>query len=390
MTQKTRRKPLPGGCGLRWPVVDGWGGCTVNASWRMDGARRLRSMTSNVRLPRGCEMARHPMRRFARVLKSCSRFPTSMRPSFARRRSCTSSRLRPFSNGAYPSCARSRWREDGRRFWNWSPSSSARGCCFRWPISGGGGRLTGRLRQLVASGEFGAVRAVMSHNIENWQQTIGGTWRDDPEANPGGFIGDAGSHKIDAVFFVTGLKPREIFARCDRCGSRVEITGSISALLDGAVPLTMDFVGHAQHFSEILTVHCARGDLTLREGEIWIGRDGRAERYPLVQPDCNPVVAFLDSLWQGAGNFAPPECALPVFDFTQAIFASARSGAAGHAVGRLRRREVHGRPAVRTMLFVALFSREKSTKISSAPVSGRSPSRRAGQRRHKTGWGLRT
>ena len=77
---------------------------------------------------------------------------------------------------------------------------------------------------LVASGEFGAVRAVMSHNIENWQQTIGGTWRDDPEANPGGFIGDAGSHKIDAVFFVTGLKPREIFARCDRCGSRVEIT----------------------------------------------------------------------------------------------------------------------------------------------------------------------
>jgi predicted dehydrogenase len=182
------------------------------------------------------------------------------------------------------------------------------------------------MRQLVESGEFGAVRAVMSHNIENWQQSIGGTWRDDPEANPGGFIGDAGSHKIDAVFFVTGLKPLEVFARCDTCGSRVETTGSVSALLEGSVPLTMDFIGNAQHFSEILAVHCERGDLTLREGEIWIGHDGRAERLPLTLADCNPVVAFLDALLKGAENFAPPECALPVFDFTHGILESSRSG----------------------------------------------------------------
>jgi predicted dehydrogenase len=181
------------------------------------------------------------------------------------------------------------------------------------------------MRQLVQSGEFGAVRAVMSHNIENWQQTIGGTWRDDPESNPGGFIGDAGSHKIDAVFFVTGLKPAEVFARCDKWGSRVETTGSVSALLEGGVPLTMDFIGNAQHFSEMLAVHCERGDLTLREGEIWIGRYGRAERLPVTQADCNPVVAFLDALLKGVENFAPPECALPVFDFTQGIFESSRS-----------------------------------------------------------------
>jgi predicted dehydrogenase len=166
----------------------------------------------------------------------------------------------------------------------------------------------------------------MSHNIENWQQTIAGTWRDDPESNPGGFIGDAGSHKIDAVFFVTGLQPTEVFARCDQCGSHVEITSSISGLLEGNVPLTMDFVGHTQHFNETLAIHCERADLTLREGEIWIGRDTRAERFELGQPDCNPVVAFLDALLDGAENFAPPECALPVFDFTQAIFESARSG----------------------------------------------------------------
>jgi predicted dehydrogenase len=182
------------------------------------------------------------------------------------------------------------------------------------------------LKELVGSGQFGAVRAVVSHNIENWQQTIAGTWRDDPASNPGGFIGDAGSHKIDAVFFVTGLRPTAVFARTDTCGSHVETTGSVSALLEGGVPLTMDFVGHAQHFSEMLAIHCQRADLTLREGEIWIGQNAKAERHSVSEPDCNPVVAFLNTLLEGAENFAPPECALPVFDFTRAILESAKSG----------------------------------------------------------------
>jgi predicted dehydrogenase len=107
------------------------------------------------------------------------------------------------------------------------------------------------LRRLVRSGEFGPVRAVLSHNVENWQSTIAGTWRDDPQMNPGGFIGDAGSHKIDAVFSVTGLEPSAVFARCDRCGSHVEITATVSALLSGGVPLTMSFVGHGQAFQEL-------------------------------------------------------------------------------------------------------------------------------------------
>ena len=34
------------------------------------------------------------------------------------------------------------------------------------------------IRREVQSGKWGAVRAVVSHNVENWQQTIGGTWRD--------------------------------------------------------------------------------------------------------------------------------------------------------------------------------------------------------------------
>ncbi|HEV3299967.1 MAG TPA: Gfo/Idh/MocA family oxidoreductase [Planctomycetaceae bacterium] len=181
------------------------------------------------------------------------------------------------------------------------------------------------LRRLVRSGEFGPVRAVASHNVENWQSTIVGTWRDDPQMNPDGFIGDAGSHKIDAVFYVTGLEPLDVFARCDRCGSRVEITASVSAMLTGGVPLSMDFVGHGQHLGELLSIHCAHADLTLRDGELWLAREERSERVPITETDSNPISAFLDTILQGAENFAPPDCALPVYDFTRSLLDSSRS-----------------------------------------------------------------
>ncbi len=181
------------------------------------------------------------------------------------------------------------------------------------------------LRRLVRSEEFGPVRAVISHNVENWQSTIGGTWRDDPQMNPGGFIGDAGSHKIDAVFNVTGLEPVEVFARADRCGSQVEITASVSALLSGDVPLTMDFIGHGQRLGELLSVHCAEAGLTLCDGELWLARGGKSERIPIEGADGNPIAAFLDSILDGDENFASPECALPVYDLTQGLLDLART-----------------------------------------------------------------
>jgi predicted dehydrogenase len=182
------------------------------------------------------------------------------------------------------------------------------------------------LRREVLSGRWGKVRAVHSHNIENWQSTVGGTWRDDPDVNPGGFIGDAGSHKIDIVFFVTGLTPRELFARTDNCGSHVEVTASVSGMLSDDVPVTMDFIGCASHFAELLHICCTEADLIVRGESLTVGRNERVEPISEMEPESIPIVAFLDVIRDGGANDAPPACALPVFDFTQAILRSGRSG----------------------------------------------------------------
>ncbi len=189
-----------------------------------------------------------------------------------------------------------------------------------------------RLREEVQSGRWGAVKSVTSQNCERWQQTIAGTWRDDPSINPGGFITDAGSHKIDALFFVTGLRPIEVFASSDRCGSHVEIVADVVARLEGGVRLGMSFIGHAESFREDLHVHCEQADLLLRDGKLWLGRDNQLrpidvdDRQWGLDSTSNPVTGFLDLLHNGGSKLAPAECALPVFDFTDAILRSSRSG----------------------------------------------------------------
>ncbi len=182
------------------------------------------------------------------------------------------------------------------------------------------------LRREVQSGRYGPVRSVTAHVSERWQQTIDGTWRNDPAFNPGGFMGDAGSHKIDMVFFVTGLAPREVYAHSDRRGSRVEIATTLLAQLENDVALSMNFVGDAQHFREDFQVHCAEADLLYRDGNVLIARHNKIERVTELEPETNPNAAFFDLIAGTGPNCAPASVALPVWDFTQAALESAHSG----------------------------------------------------------------
>lgn len=180
------------------------------------------------------------------------------------------------------------------------------------------------IRREVRSGRWGRVRSLVSHNVENWQSSIAGTWRDDPRQNPGGFIADAGSHKLDSLFYMTGLHPVEVFARTSTCASHVEIVAAITALFEDDVTVAIDFVGNAQYLGEDLSVHCEQADLMIRHGELWIARDGRMDRLAADEPESTPVASFLDSILAGAPEISPPSAALPVFDLTQAILESGR------------------------------------------------------------------
>ena len=183
------------------------------------------------------------------------------------------------------------------------------------------------LRREVQSGRWGEIRAVTSHNTEHWQQTIAGTWRDDPAVNPGGFLGDAGSHKLDALFYVTGLVPASVYARSDRCGSSVPIVTTATAISACGVPIALDFIGNAHHQAEDLQIHCTKADLMVRDWRVWVARGNVVEPLSPLEPDSTPAVSFLDLLDGNLENPAPAACAWPVFAMTEAALASGRTGA---------------------------------------------------------------
>jgi predicted dehydrogenase len=189
-----------------------------------------------------------------------------------------------------------------------------------------------RLKSELQSGNYGAIRAVTSVSAERWQQTITDTWRDDPSINYGGYLGDAGSHKIDIIFYLTELAPRDVFAVSHRCGSQVEIATSVTATLGDDVPLTMSFTGHASSFHEELFIHCEKADLIIRDLELLIGIENEVTSIAVPPDECgrdstrNPVTVFLDLLTGAGPNIAPFDCAVPIYDFTSAILASARNG----------------------------------------------------------------
>jgi predicted dehydrogenase len=216
------------------------------------------------------------------------------------------------------------------------------------------------LRREVLSGRWGRVRSVTSLSFERWIQVYGKTWRDDPAYNPGGFVGDAGSHKVDMLFFTTGLSPRQVTAHSQRRGHGVDVVTNAVGVLGEDASLAMVSVGDASHYREELTIHLDEADFLIRDGKLLLARNNRIEEVrgigtgeatpttwagagsphardrvadgndsmvPLVlEPESCPTIAFLDHLLAGAPNVAPAEIALPVWDFTAALMRSAREG----------------------------------------------------------------
>jgi predicted dehydrogenase len=64
------------------------------------------------------------------------------------------------------------------------------------------------VREAIAKGAIGPVHFVVAVQAQNWLP-ITTTWRGDPKYSGGGQLNDSGSHLVDIVLWMTGLKPAE-------------------------------------------------------------------------------------------------------------------------------------------------------------------------------------
>ncbi|HQU43801.1 MAG TPA: Gfo/Idh/MocA family oxidoreductase [Pirellulales bacterium] len=181
-------------------------------------------------------------------------------------------------------------------------------------------------RELTERAEwYGPLKQVHVYVCERWQQTIQGTWRDDPQVGAG-YFGDAGSHQIDIVNFISGQRPVKVFASSEQRGSQVEIATQVMARLDGGAGLFAHFVGDANHWREDIYFHCRDGDLLLRSEKLYRAKSNHTEQIFDLLPDSSPDRAFADWLLDGKPMVSPPEIALPMHDWTAAVLKSAKEG----------------------------------------------------------------
>jgi predicted dehydrogenase len=189
---------------------------------------------------------------------------------------------------------------------------------------------TARRELTERADDYGPLQHIHLFVCERWLQTIAGTWRDDPAVGAG-YFGDAGIHQVDIIHFLTGRSAQRVFAVSDRRSSRVEIVTAILAEFTDGVRLTADFVGDANHWREDIHFHCARGDLLLRSEpnfhtNVFRAHNNQVEQITDLEPEGSPDANFIDAMLGLGPTLSPPEIALPIYDWTQAVLASAREG----------------------------------------------------------------
>lgn len=181
-------------------------------------------------------------------------------------------------------------------------------------------------RKLLQDGDrFGTVNDVHIYACERWQQEIVGTWRDDANVSFG-YFGDAGTHQIDILSFITGLAPARVSSVSKKCGSQVEIVTSMVAELNNGAGLVAQYVGNAGHWREDIHIHCSRGDLLIRSEELFECRENHIERVDCTEPGSSPDEAMVEAILNRGDNPCPPEIALLTHDWTAAVMRSLAAG----------------------------------------------------------------
>lgn len=191
------------------------------------------------------------------------------------------------------------------------------------------------VRELVQSGRYGQVLGLNSHLTQQWLQLTKGTWRQRMSLSGGGQINDSGSHMVDILLWMTGLRAKRVSAMMDNRGAEVDIDSVVNIDFEGRAYGSLTIIGDACLWHERHHIWLERAALLIEEDTLnVIEEDGtkttKSDWPKAVTPDEN----FLDAVSTGAPVLAPFECGLRTIELTEAAWRSAAADGAPMTVER--------------------------------------------------------
>ena len=187
------------------------------------------------------------------------------------------------------------------------------------------------LKNLLSGKAFEFKHAYVASNLSTWS---------DPKVSHGGYGYGQLPHGIGLMLWITGLKPKTVFARMSSPGSRVDIYDAISVGYEGGVIGTISGVGTLPvgipgTFQLDIRVFGKRGMLYLdvaRDHLSWHSHNGRHETIPLGPQGgaylCDGPPHQFVNLILGLTkiNNSPGEVAMHAVEILDAAYRSHRSG----------------------------------------------------------------
>ncbi len=192
------------------------------------------------------------------------------------------------------------------------------------------------IKEAVASGQYGRILGLNSHLCQEWLQLTKGSWRQSKALSGGGQINDSGSHMIDILLWITGLKAKRVTALMDNRGTEVDIESIVGIEFEGGAYGSLTIIGDACLWHERHHIWLEEAAFILEGDDLLVidekGRHMKVSNWPrATSPDQN----FVDAVRGRAEVLAPFECGLRTIELTEAAWTSGAQGGAPVAVASL-------------------------------------------------------
>lgn len=197
------------------------------------------------------------------------------------------------------------------------------------------------VRRMITEDKLGKLTFVSALQAQDWLRWTRGGWRHNPALSCGGQLNDAGSHLIDDILWVTGLRPETVFAQISNRGTKVDILAGLTIQFEGGAIGAISVVGDAPGWWEDLAFYGEKGGLYVRRDYMRMS-DDRVFRLSrgrtLFSSDLREVPVksrrssnadknFVESILGKDEPQTPATCGLRVMELTEAAWTSARAGA---------------------------------------------------------------
>lgn len=184
------------------------------------------------------------------------------------------------------------------------------------------------MRDQIAKGALGEIQYVQAVLCQEWLRLTRNTWRQQQALSCGGQINDSGSHMIDIIMWVTGLKIKEVYAVMDNFKTEVDVNSALTLTFDNGAMGNISIIGNAPTWREDHSLVGSKGAIYWRQGLGLIQEDalGKPKKVKLPKAAKNPATNFVDVILGKAECAVPPACGLRTIEVTEAAWKSAASG----------------------------------------------------------------